>query len=192
MKRPTILAGIAFAFVAAVFAIPIWWGLRVALPATLAFRIVALSGYLVYCAYLIRTAKTRVGALSLAVANLVVGLVLAFMPLSTLTMVGALAILVSINRSLLFQRSLVAMALDGVTSVTGLIFAGYLFNETGSVVEALWSYFLVQSIFVVIPPRFPRECRLLPEERAEAVDSFVHGQRQAEAALERIVQIVGE
>jgi len=106
--------------------------------------------------------------------------------------VGALAILVSINRSLLFQRSLVAMALDGVTSVTGLIFAGYLFNETGSVVEALWSYFLVQSIFVVIPPRFPRECRLLPEERAEAVDSFVHGQRQAEAALERIVQIVGE
>lgn len=192
MRRPTILAGIAFAFVVAVFAVPAWWGLRVALPAALAFRIVALSGYLAYSAYLLRTAKTRVGALSLAVANLVIGMGLAFLPITTPTVVGALAVLVSLNRSLLFQRSLVAMALDGITSLTGLMFAGYLFSETGSVVAALWSYFLVQSIFVVIPPRLPKESSLFPQDKADGVDSFIHGQRQAEAALERIVQIVGE
>ena len=192
MKRPTILAGIAFAFVVAVFAVPAWWALSVALPGALAFRIVTLSGYLTDCTYLLRTAKTRVGALSLAVANLVIVLGLAFLPVSTPTVVGALAVLVSLNRSLLFQRSLVAMALDGITSFAGLMFAGYLFNQTGSVTAALWSYFLVQSVFVVIPPRFPKESGLFPEDRAEGVDSFVHGQRQAEAALERIVQIVGE
>lgn len=191
MKRPTILAGIAFAFVVAVFAMPAWWGLRMALPAALAFRIVALSGYLAYCAYLLRTAKTRVGALSLAVANLVIGMGLAFLPMTTPTVVVALAILVVLTRSLLFQRSLVAMALDGVTSLTGLMFAGYLFSETGSVVAALWSYFLVQSVFVVIPPHFPKESGLFPQDKAEAVDSFIHGHRQAEAALERIVQKVG-
>ena len=83
------------------------------------------------------------------------------------------------------------MALDGVTSLTGLMFAGYLFSETGSVVAALWSYFLVQSVFVVIPPHFPKNSGLVPQDKAEAVDSFIHGQRQAEAALERIVQKVG-
>lgn len=192
MKRPTILAGIAFAFVVAVFALPAWWDLRVALPAAMAFRIVVLSGYLAYCAYLLRTAQTRVGALSLAAANLVIGLGIAFLPITTPTVAGALAIMVSLNRSLLFQRSLVAMALDGVTSVAGLVFAGYLLNQTGSVAAALWSYFLVQSVFVVIPPRFPKDSGPLPQDTAAGADSFVHGQRQAEAALERIVQMVGE
>ena len=192
MKRPTILAGIAFAFGVAVFAMPAWWGLRVALPAALAFRVVTLSGYLAYCAYLLRTAQTRVGALSLAAANLVMGLGLAFLPISTPTVVGALALLVSLNRSLLFQRSLVAMALDGVTSVAGLVFAGYLFNQTASVPAALWSFFLVQSVFVVIPPRLPEESGMPSRVEAGGADAFVHGQRQAEAALERIVQIVGE
>ncbi len=192
MKRPTILAGIAFAFVVAVFAAPAWWGLRVAVPAAIAFRVVTLGGYLAYCVYLLRTAKTRVGALSLAVANLVVGLGLAFLPITITAVVGALAILVSVNRSLLFQRSLVATAFDGVTSVTGLVFAGYLFNQTGSMPTALWSFFLVQSVFVVIPPRFPKESGLPSETETKRVDPFVHGQRQAEAAMERIVQIGGE
>ena len=192
MKRPTVFAGIVFAFVVAVFAVPAWWGLRVVLPVAIAFRVITLGGYLAYCVYLLRTAKTRVGALSLAVANLAIGPGLAFLPITTATVVGALAILVSVNRSLLFQRSLVATALDGVTSVAGLVFAGYLFNQTGSVPTALWSFFLVQSVFVVIPPRFPKESGLPSEAETKGVDPFVHGQRQAEAALERIVQIVGE
>ena len=78
---------------------------------------------------------------------------------------------------------------DGVTSVAGLVFAGYLFNQTGSMPTALWSFFLVQSVFVVIPPRFPKKSGLPSEIETEGVDPFVHGQRQAEAALERIVQI---
>jgi hypothetical protein len=32
MKRPSVLAGISFAFVVAVFAIPVWWGLKMAVP----------------------------------------------------------------------------------------------------------------------------------------------------------------
>ncbi len=192
MKRPTMLAGIAFAFVVAVFAAPAWWGLSLALPAAIAFRLVVLGGYLAYCVYLLKTAKTRVGALSLGASNLVVGLGLAFLPISTTAVVGALAILLSVNRSLLFQRSLIATAMDGVTSVAGLAFAGYLFNQTGSMPIALWSFFLAQSVFVVIPPRFPKESGLSSSTETEGVDPFVHGQRQAEAALERIVQIVVE
>ena len=37
MKRPSVLAGISFAFVVAVFAIPLWWGLKMALPFFVAY-----------------------------------------------------------------------------------------------------------------------------------------------------------
>ena len=189
MKRPSILAGIAFAFVVVVFAVPVWWGLKTALPFYLAFRLITLSGYLAYCFYLLRTAKTRVGALTLAVANLVIGVALSFLPVTNALMVGVLAVMISLNRSLLFQRSLVAIAFDGVASAVGLMFAGWLLTRTGSVPAALWSFFLVQSVFVLIPPRLSGEAGLFPaDESGGPVDLFVHGQRQAEAALERIVQ----
>ncbi|MCZ6486005.1 MAG: hypothetical protein O6826_09935 [Acidobacteria bacterium] len=189
MKRPTIFGGIAFAFVVAVFAVPVWWGVKAALPFSLAFRLITLSGYLAYCFYLLRTAKTHVGALTLATASLVIGLALSFLPLTNSMMVGALALMISLNRSLLFQRSLIAIALDGLVSGSGLIFAGYLFTKTGSVPVALWGFFLLQSVFVLIPPRSWGEAGLFSaDEKRATVDVFVHPQRQAEAALERIVQ----
>ncbi len=192
MRRPTILGGVVFAFVVSVFALPVWWVLKVALPTVLALRIVALSGYLAYCAYLLATSKTRVGALSLAAANLAAALGVGFLPVSFPSLIATLAIMVSLNRALLFQRSLAAMALDGLTSVTGLMLAGYFFSLTGSIATALWSYFLVQSVFVLIPPHFPGKSGRGPGEEADDIDSFVRGRRQAEAALERIVRVAGE
>ncbi|MEE8461577.1 MAG: hypothetical protein V3S50_05595, partial [Acidobacteriota bacterium] len=127
MKRPSVLAGISFAFVVAVFAIPVWWGLKMAVPFFVAFRVITLVGYLAYCVYLLRTAKTRVGALTLATVNLVIALGFSFLPVTNSLMVGALVTLISVNRSLLFQRSLIAIGLDGLASAVGLMFAGYLF-----------------------------------------------------------------
>jgi hypothetical protein len=192
MKRPSVLTGIAFAFVITVFAVPVWWGLRTALPFVLAFRVITLIGYLVYCFYLLRTAKTRVGALTLATVNLVVAMGLSFLPVTNSLMVGALVTLISVNRSLLFQRSLIAIGLDGLASAVGLMFAGYLFSETGSVPTAFWSFFLVQSLFVLIPTRPSVEGGFFSADEKGEVDVFVHPQRQAEAALERIVQAGAE
>ena len=188
MKRPSIVAGISFAFVVAVFAIPLWWGLKMALPFFVAFRVITLMGYLAYCAYLLRMAKTQVGALTLATVNLVIALGFCFLPVTNSLMVGALVTLISVNRSLLFQRSLIAIGLDGLASAVGLMFAGYLYSTTGSVPAAFWSFFLLQSLFVLIPARPSGEGGFFSGDEKEEVDVFVHPQRQAEAALERIVQ----
>ena len=188
MKRPSIVAGISFAFVVAVFAIPLWWGLKMALPFFVAFRVITLMGYLAYCAYLLRMAKTQVGALTLATVNLVIALGFCFLPVTNSLMVGALVTLISVNRSLLFQRSLIAIGLDGLASAVGLMFAGYLNSTTGSVPAAFWSFFLLQSLFVLIPARPSGEGGFFSGDEKEEVDVFVHPQRQAEAALERIVQ----
>ena len=96
------------------------------------------------------------------------------------------------NRSLLFQRSLIAIGLDGLTSAVGLMFAGYLFSKTGSVPAAFWSFFLLQSLFVLIPARPSGEGGFFSADVKGEVDFFVHPQRQAEAALERIVQAGAE
>ena len=188
MKRPSVLAGISFAFVVAVFAIPVWWGLKMAVPFFVAFRVITLVGYLAYCVYLLRTAKTRVGALTLATVNLVIALGFSFLPVTNSLMVGALVTLISVNRSLLFQRSLIAIGLDGLASAVGLMFAGYLFSKTGSVPAAFWSFFLVQSLFVLIPTQPSVQGGFFSADEQGEVDVFVHPQRQAEAALERIVQ----
>ena len=192
MKRPSVLAGISFAFVVAVFAIPVWWGLKMAVPFFVAFRVITLVGYLAYCVYLLRTAKTRVGALTLATVNSVIALGFSFLPVTNSLMVVALVTLISVNRSLLFQRSLIAIGLDGLASAVGLMFAGYLFSKTGSVPAAFWSFFLLQSLFVLIPARPPGEGGFFSADAKGEVDFFVHPQRQAEAALERIVQAGAE
>ena len=187
MKRPIILTGIAFAFVVAVFAVPAWWALKTALPFFLAFRLTVLGAYFAYCFYLLKTARSRIGTLTLATVNLVVGMALSSLPVTNSLVVVALVTMVTLNRLLLFQRSLVAVALDGLLSITGLMFAGYLFSKTGSVPAALWSFFLLQSVFVMIPRPSSETGPGVPDE-SENVDLFVRGQRQAEAALERIVQ----
>ena len=192
MKRPSVLAGISFAFVVAVFAIPVWWGLKMAVPFFVAFRVITLVGYLAYCVYLLRTAKTRVGALTLATVNLVIVLGFSFLPVTNSLMVGALVTLITVNRSLLFQRSLIAIGLDGLASAVGLMFAGYLYSKTGSVPAAFWSFFLLQSLFVLIPARPWGEGGFFSADVKGEVDFFVHPQRQAEAALERIVQAGAE
>ena len=192
MKRPSVLAGISFAFVVAVFAIPVWWGLKMAVPFFVAFRVITLVGYLAYCVYLLRTAKTRVGALTLATVNLVIVLGFSFLPVTNSLMVGALVTLITVNRSLLFQRSLIAIGLDGLASAVGLMFAGYLYSKTGSVPAAFWSFFLLQSLFVLIPARPWGEGGFFSGDVKGEVDFFVHPQRQAEAALERIVRAGAE
>lgn len=192
MKRPSLFAGIAFAFVIAIFAVPLWWGLRTTLPFFWAFRMGAVVPYLAYCTYLLLAARARVGVITLSAVNLVIGVVLFSIPISNPLAVSTLVAMVTLNRSLLFHRSLVSVASDGMVSGLGLMFAGYLFSATGSVPAALWSFFLVQSVFVMIPPRFSEGGLPFSNAEKDEVDPFQRSQRQAHEALHRLVEAGGD
>lgn len=191
MKRPSLLAGIAFAFVVAIFASPLWWGLKTTLPFFWAFRLAVLVPYLAYCTYLLLAARARIGIITLSAANLILGVALFSLPISNSLVVSTLAALVTLNRSLLFHRSLVSIASDGMVSGLGLLFAGYLFSATGSVPAALWSFFLVQSVFMMIPARFSESGVPTSSAEKEEVDPFQRSQRQAHEALQRLVEADG-
>ncbi len=192
MKRPSLLAGIAFAFVVAIFAAPLWWGLKTTLPFFWALRIGTVVPYLAYCTYLLLAARARVGIITLPAVNLVIGVILFSLPISNSLVVSTFAVLVTLNRSLLFHRSLVSVASDGMVSGLGLMFAGYLFSATGSVPAALWSFFLVQSVFVMIPPRFSEGGLPFSSAEKDEVDPFQRSQRQAHEALQRLVEAGGD
>jgi hypothetical protein len=188
MRRPSLLAGIGFALVVGVFAGPVWWGAKTALPYFWAIRFAVVVSYCAYCLYLILAARSRVGTLSLSAVNLAIVTGLFVLPTSNSLAVGAATALITINRSLLFHRSLVAIAFDGLVSAIGLSFAGYLFATSGSVPVAVWSFFLAQSVFALIPPRFSEGNALFSTGNGETVDSFQRSQRQAETALQRLAR----
>ncbi len=186
MKRPTLSGGIFFAFLAAVFAAPLWWGLSFAFPFGMALRLVAATVYLAYLVYLVRVRRGRIGTVTQVTVNLVLTVALCFFPAGSTAVVFSLTLLLALNRALLFQRSLCSAALDGLVALAGLMFAGYLINSTGSLPTAIWGFLLVQAPFVLIPPKAGSS---LESGRPDAgADPFVRSQRQAEAALERLIQ----
>jgi hypothetical protein len=187
MKRPNVLTGIVFALAVTVLTVPFWWSLKVALPYVWAFRLALIAPYLAYCTYLLTAAQKRIGNLTLSAANLVVVLGLLSLPTSNAVIVTALVALVTLNRSILFHRSMVSFTLDGCVSAVGFSLAGYLFNSTWSMPAAIWGYFLVQSVFVMIPPRFSEVRGGLSMTEGDPVDPFQRSRRQAQAALERLI-----
>ena len=130
--------------VIAIFAGPVWWGLKTFLPFSWTFKLIIVIAYLLYVGYLLLSARTRIGALTLSAGNLAIAFALLSLPAGTALVVSALAMMVTLNRTVLFHRSLLSIAFDGVVSGLGLTFAGYLIAATGSLPAALWSYFLLQ------------------------------------------------
>lgn len=190
MKQPSVASGVGFAFLVAIIAVPVIWGLQAVFPFYFTVRVVSVIGFLGYLMYLLRRAGSRAGRLSLMVISVLLSAGLFFLPVGTPTMVVVLVAMTSVSRSLLYHRSLLSAALDGMVATLGFVFAGYLFTSKGSLAAALWGFFLVQSAFVLIPLRLNKEAgRSEGGESTEGeVDSFVHGHRQAELALERIIR----
>ncbi len=186
MKRPTVSGGILFAFLSALFAAPLWWGLSFTFSYPTSLRLVATAVYLAYLIYLVRVRRSRIGTVTQVAANLILSGALCFIPASAASVVFSLTLLLALNRALLFQRSLLSAGIDGAVALTGLLFSGYLLNGTGSIPAAVWGFLLVQATFVLIPARIGASLESTGPDPDG--DPFVRSQRQAEAALERLIQ----
>ena len=90
-------------------------------------------------------------------------------------------------RSFAYSRSLVAAALQGGVCLLGCGAARLVLAHSGHLALALWSFFLVQATFVLIPTRLTRR---LAVPRCKAMtglpDGFMHAYQAAEQALGRL------
>ena len=185
MKRPGFLYG---AIVAAVFGF-----FASALVATLtpfvgfgsAIRLLIPALGLAYLLYLMSRAKERLGR----VTTLSLWSALAFVtwwvappfPLYLLIHVAA----VWLVRSLYFYSGVIPALMDLGLNALSISAAVWAITRSGSVFLATWCFFLVQALFVVIPPTI--KGKTMPE-RSTALDSenFERARRQADAALRQL------
>ncbi|MGD2172523.1 MAG: hypothetical protein PVI79_01960 [Gammaproteobacteria bacterium] len=151
MKTPGIIDGVFVAILIAVGAGIASLLLGGFIGRGLLFNLVLLWGSLVYLIYLLRRGEARIGrAVTIAGwAALAIACWLFDIPL--LYQGLALAGFIWLVRSLYFHNSLLSAALDFGIVATGVAAGGWALVNTGSPAAALWSFFLLQSLFCWIP-----------------------------------------
>lgn len=185
MKAPTFLNGAIAAAVLAVFAsallatlapfLGFYTALRLAVP--------ALAG--VYLLYFFRAVRPRTGRVvcfvlwtALAAASWWAAPPL---PLYLLLHAGAVWLL----RSLYAYSGIIPALMDlGLCALSVLAF-GWVFARTGGVFLATWSFFLVQALWVAIPPRI--EGKTAAPARDGDNQRFDLARRQADEALRQLL-----
>ena len=96
--------------------------------------------------------------------------------------------LIWLLRSLYFYSSVFSALLDLGLSALGVAAAYWAMAWSGSLLLAVWCFFLVQSLFVAIPPSIQRGSGKKPI-RPDADESFRRAHSTAENALRRISTI---
>ncbi len=178
MKRPTFLEGVGVALVASV----VGGVLYAVLPALFGWesplRALIAGLWLAYILYLLNRSQARVGKVTVASFWLAGALALWLVhpPFTVYLLLHAGA--VWFVRSLYFHGSPIPAAIDLVLTGFGLVAAFWAAIETGSMIVALWCFFLCQALFTGIP-RVARAKRREPAADAP----FERAHRAGQAAL---------
>jgi len=185
MKRPSFLHGVLVAAVLGFFASAVVATLTpfVGLGAVLRLVIPALG--LAYLLYLLSRSKERVGrvtTLSLwGALAAITWWVAPSLPFYLLIHVGAIWLV----RSLYFYSGVVPALMDlglGALSISATVWA---IVQSGSVFLATWCFFLIQALFVMIPPAIKSKQKPARNTAVES-EKFEHARRQADQALRQL------
>jgi len=137
-----------------------------------------------YTLYLMRRSRQRTGRLvtlaAWSISALLIGLFIPDLTLYLLLHIGLLWLI----RSLYFHSSLLPALADLGLSGLGAAAIAWALLQTGSLLLAIWSFFLLQAFFSAIPSLIGPAT--VQAERAEPGDRFRQAERAAEAALQKL------
>lgn len=185
MKRPTFFRGVIVAAVLGFFASAIVATLTPIVGLNAVLRLVIPALALAYLLYLFIVSEERVGR----VTTLSFWAVLAAatwwtappLPFYVLIHVAAIWLV----RSLYFYSGVMPALMDLGLSTLSVSATVWAITRSGSMFLATWCFFLVQALFVAIPPAVKSKPK---EQRNTAVDSetFESARRQADQALRQL------
>lgn len=89
-------------------------------------------------------------------------------------------------RSLYFYTGALPALMDMTLSALSLLAASWAMTRSGSVFLAAWSFFLVQALFVLIPPRM-KAWRTGAGAKDDEKQAFERARERAEAALRQLL-----
>lgn len=182
MKRPTFFRGVVMAAVFAFFTSAVVATLTPFVGFGTVLRLVIPALGLAYLLYLFSRSDERVGRITtLALWSIFAAIAWWLAPplsLYLLLHAGALWLV----RSLYFYSGALPALLDLGLSALSLSAAVWAITHSGSVFLATWCFFLVQALFVTIPPALKRQ-----EARRQApAQHFEQARRRADEALRQL------
>lgn len=185
MSAPTFFEGVGLALAASLVGSAAYTTLSTVLGGG-ALRLVVAGLGLGYVAYLLARTPVRVGRITALAAWGVMALLLWVAAPSLALYLLAQVAAVWLIRSLFFHSSLLAAGADIALSLVALAAGVWAVAHTGSLLLGIWCFFLVQALFVAIPPRLTHRPNADPPGCA---DPFEHAHRAAEAAVRRLSSV---
>ena len=187
MQRPTLLEGILVALVVSLAASPVVFVLSLLLSPVMAGKAVIVVIAYAYIVYLLAQSGRTAGRTTLAVLSLLVLLASVVLAVRWTTVVLVAVALIWGMRACTYSRSLVVWLLHGGLCLLGLGAALWAYTHSGSIVLAVWSFFLLQALFACVPPRLAQQ----PVEEGDVAgdqegDGFVRAHQAAQKALGRL------
>ncbi|EXJ14231.1 hypothetical protein [Imhoffiella purpurea] len=180
-KVPSFAEGVLVAFLAAAMGAVMFGGATLMVPAEVAAAWVLMALGLGYVLYLVGRAHPSAGRSSMLLLWLIV--TGAVWSLSSDLRILAVSQLMGLwlVRSLCFQCGPIAALMDLGLMLIGALAALWVTMRTGSPFLAIWTLFLVQALFVSIPPLTKQN----PSSASHSAD-FDRAERTAERALRRL------
>lgn len=185
MKMPTLFDGVSAAALISLGAAAASLLLGGFIVYGLLFELLLYAGAFAYLLYLLKRSRARVGRIVVVTCWAATSLACWFFDVALLQQVLIQAGLIWLVRSLYFHDTIWSAALDFGLVSAGLASASWAFLNTGSLVAALWSFFLVQALFCWLPGQ-----RAAQNDNAGSVtaSSFQSAHRVAIEALRKLSQ----
>jgi hypothetical protein len=185
MKRPGFFHGVIVAAVLGFFASAIVATLTPFVGLGAVVRLVIPLLGLAYLLYLLNRSTERLGRVTTltfwTAMTAVAWWVAPPLPVYLLIHVGAVWLI----RSLYFYSGVMPALMDLGLSALSVSAAVWAISRSGSVFLATWCFFLVQALFVAIPPAMQRNAKVKQNTPADS-KNFERAKRQADAALHQL------
>ena len=184
MKRPTFFEGVVVALIASVFGAAVFSVPAMIFAGSSIHRLVIAGIGLAYVLYLLARSQERVGRVTVVAVWLVVAAATWWLAPPLPIYVAAHVGMVWLIRSLYFHASALSALAD--LGLNGLALAAALWAgiQTHSLWLGIWCFFLVQALFVAIPPHWRRPRPGQPPT-PDAADRFEAAHQVAESALRK-------
>lgn len=185
MKRPGFFQGVAVALLAALLGEVVFVALAPLLGSVTALHLVIATASFSYILYLLRCSGVRLGRLTTLLGWLAITVATAWMGPPLMLYVLLHVAMIWLVRSLYFYSSLLPALADLGLNLVAVAAVVWATAQSGSLMLALWCFFLLQALFVAIPRSWNSE-----SSRSDGVVSeeerFEQARRTAQAALRKL------
>jgi len=188
MKQPTFFEGVGVALAASLVGSSLFATLTPIFAVGGVLRLLVAGISLGYIVYLLGRSRERVGRVTVVAfwALLAGGIWFLKLPLPLYLLLHLVAIW--LIRSLYFYSSLLSTLADLLLSGLSMSTAIWAFIHSGSLFLGIWCFFLMQSLFVVIPAHISSRTDTSGPDRISE-ERFEHAHRMAQAAVRKLYSI---